>query len=138
MKIVLKLCLVCVLMISFISAAILYAQIFPKGIFLSAKEVEKRWGSKPLNAAEFKKGNSLIRAPMAASILKEKSLIGKTNAEIWELLGRHDGYYFSDLIPAYVIEDNSMKGGDVWQIVFFLDRNDYIKSIKVHKNGSEY
>jgi len=137
MKIVLKLFLACILMASFVSAAVIYAQIFPKGIFLSVKEVEKRWGAKPFNSETFKKGNSTIRSSMAASILKEKSFIGKTNTEIWKLLGRHDGYYFSDLIPVYVIEDNSMKGGDVWQIVFFIDRNDRVKFIKVHKNSSE-
>lgn len=138
MKISFRMLLVICSVFLFISAAILHAQIFQKGIFLSVKEAEKKWESRSFNAEAFKKSNISVRASMAASIIKEKSLLGKTNVEIWKLLGRHDGYYFSDLIPAYVIEDNSMQGGDVWQIVFFLNRSDRVKTIRIHKNSSEY
>jgi len=118
---------------------ILLAQrlLHPRGVFLSVQKVEKRWGNKPFDPARFKTGDMTTRASMAASILKDKSFIGKTNEEIWALLGRHDGYYFSDLIPTYLIEDNSLKGGDSWQIVFFIDMEYKVKSIRVHKNGSE-
>ncbi len=138
MKILFRKLLVIGSVFLFISATLLYAQLFQKGIFMSVKEAEKKWESRSFNAEAFKKGNMSVRASMAASIIKEKSLLGKTNVEIWKLLGRHDGYYFSDLIPTYIIEDNSMRGGDVWQIVFFLNRDDRVKTITIHKNSSEY
>jgi len=121
------------------SLGILFAQILkhPRGITLPIKKVEKRWGKQKFDLAKFKLGDKTSRAAMAASLIKNKDLIGKTNAEIFKLLGYGDGYYFSDLIPAYLIEDNSLKGGEVWQIVFILGNQSKVKSIHVHKNGSE-
>ena len=106
-------------------AGILLAKniLHPRGDFLSIKKVEKRWGKTQFSAAQFKKGDMKVRASMAVSLMKNEKLLGKTNIEIWQLLGRHDGRYFSSIIPAYIIEDKSMIGGDVWQIVFFLDKN---------------
>lgn len=107
-------------------------------VFSRIAEVEKKWGRQLFNAEQFKTGSEDMRAKMAASLMKNKSLPGKTPLEIWTLLGRHDGYYFSDLIPTYIIHDESTKGGETWQIVFLLDRNNKVKDIRVHKNGSEW
>lgn len=108
-----------------------------KGTFLSELQVKKRWGEKKWTVEQFKNGDTAVRASMAASMLRNKELIGKSNAEIFQLLGKRDGYYFSDIIPAYVIEDKSSEGGEVWQIVLFLDDNYKVVNIRVHKNGSE-
>ncbi len=72
---------------------------------------------------------------MAQSILKNKNkFVGKPIQDIHAEFGRHDGFYFSDWIPAYIIQDAKKKGDDVWQIVFTPDKHKKVSDIIVHKN----
>jgi hypothetical protein len=54
--------------------------------------------------------------------------------EIRELLGTADGYYFSDVFPAYMIHRSQDPKGDSWQIVFLLTNDRRVDDVVVHKN----
>lgn len=106
-----------------------------RGKTLSLHEVEKRWGKIEFNASGFKSGNVKTRASMAASLLKkQKELKGKSVQSIRELLGPNDGFYFTDVYPAYFIQIGKNHSEETWQIVFLLDRERRIDEIIVHKN----
>lgn len=50
------------------------------------------------------------------------------------MLGDHDGYYFSDMFPAYMIHRGKTREEKSWQIVFLLDRKQRVSEVVVHKN----
>jgi hypothetical protein len=108
------------------------------GKTMSLKEAEKRWGKKEFSAAEFKTASVDDRAKMAASLISKKKdlYVGKPIHIIRNELGGHDGYYFTDWIPAYVILMGRKLGEETWQVVFLPDEKDLIKDIIIHKNGS--
>ena len=72
--------------------ALVFAQIskHPRGITMNIKEVENKYGKQDFESKKFKNGNLKIRASMATSLIQNKVLIGKTNAEIFQLLGYGD------------------------------------------------
>lgn len=111
-----------------------YAQHFWRGEEMSLSRIEKKWGQGNFSAEKFKIGDKQARANMAYSLIKHKKYIGKNILEIREDLGDFDGYYFSDVYPAYLINEPVTKGDDVWQIVFLLDKNKLVSSVIVHKN----
>lgn len=110
------------------------AKHFWRGETKSVSAVEKQWGHEPFDAAKFKSGDYKARAKMAASMMTSKVLIGKSIDDIEKLLGTWDGYYFTDMFPAYIIQDGRIEKGDSWQIVFLLDKNYKTSEIIVHKN----
>lgn len=115
----------------------LFAQSFWGGKTMSSREVMKKWGSDTLNMAKFKDGSADIKAKMAYSIMTDKSLIGKSFDYIRENFGAHDGYYFIDTYPAYIIQEGKNHSEETWQIVFKMDNHYKVKSIIVHKNCCE-
>lgn len=73
---------------------------------------------------------------MAYSILRnEKKYIGKSVIDIHKEFGQPDGFYFSDIIPAYLIQIAKTKNEEAWQIVFLLDHNRKVTKVIVHKNN---
>lgn len=110
------------------------AKHFWRGETMSVSKVEKTWGNAPFDAKKFRDGDVKARAKMAKSILSSKQFIGKFADEIRTELGSWDGYYFSDMFPAYIIQDGRAENGDTWQIVFLLDRQQKVSEIIVHKN----
>lgn len=114
-----------------------YAQVksfTERGTFMSLQEAEKRWGNIPFNASAFKAARVSERAKMAVSLIKGKSMLGKTRDEIRSELGEFSGYYWNDTIPTYFIQEGWRSGEDSWQLVFFLGRTHKVKEIKIHKN----
>jgi hypothetical protein len=109
------------------------AKHFWRGDTMSAKQAEKKWGTSPFDAEKFKNSRE-NRAKMTASALRSKSLIGKDRVQIREALGAHDGYYFTDMYPAYIVSDESKTGGDTWQLVYLLDGDYKVKEVILHKN----
>lgn len=102
--------------------------------FMSLSDASKRWGEKPFVAEQFRKGDEKTRASMAASLIHSKKYIGKTVETVLSELGDPDGYYFSETVPAYVIERKS-KPKEVWQLVFLPDSKKHlIEEVKIHKN----
>jgi hypothetical protein len=54
--------------------------------------------------------------------------------EIHEKLGPSTGYYFSDLVPAYVIGDLSHGRTETWQIILIPDEDSkVVEEVKIHK-----
>ena len=106
-----------------------------RGKLMATSEVCKRWGEAPFDAETFKVSTAEKRAAMSCSLLKnQKTFIGKDISEIRTILGDHDGYYFSDMYPAYLIQIGKNKTEETWQLVFMINKDEDIKEIVVHKN----
>lgn len=121
------------------SSAILFsafaiAQLW-SGKTLSAAQVQKKWGNKPLVEAEFKTAQPLQRAEMAYQILSnKKKYIGMDVDEIRKTFGAPDGFYFIDVYPAYIIQEGKTQKDETWQIVFMLNGQYKVRDVIAHKN----
>ena len=121
-----------------LSAGFATAKHFWRGETMSAQQGAKKWGTHPFEKEKFKTGDDHSRATMASSLLQnQKNFVGKRPSEIREELGNPDGFYFSDMFPAYFIERGQKEGEDSWQLVFLLDRNEKVAEIIIHKNCCE-
>lgn len=117
---------------------IVLAKHFWRGTTLPLAKVCGNWGDLKFNSIEFKAGSEQIRSKMACSMLKDqKQFIGKDRSEIRSQLGDHDGFYFTDMFPAYMIVSSDSPQQDSWQIVFLLDRQEKVSEVIVHKNCCE-
>jgi len=102
------------------------------------KEVCTRWGDQKFNIEKFKNGSELERAKMACDLLKNQSQFkGFDLLKLRATLGSHDGFYFTDMFPAYMIYSGSSASEESWQIVFLLNRDKKVDEIVVHKNCCE-
>jgi hypothetical protein len=117
-----------------IIGSIVFAQHFWHGETMSITEAKKKWGNEVFDPKQFKSGNIDVRAKMAASLAADKRYIGKSPLNIREDLGDPDGYYFSDVFPAYLIQEGKNNKEESWQIVFLLDRGRKIEKTIIHKN----
>lgn len=112
------------------------ARHFWRGETLSQERVGARWGQSLFLVEKFRSASESERAKMAASLLKNQSqFIGKDPTEIRKKLGDPDGFYFSDLFPAYIIQSAHTSKEEAWQIVFLLDTKEKVSEIVVHKNN---
>lgn len=117
------------------SISALCVQHFWRGETISTAEAQKRWGAATFDAKKFKSGDTKTRASMAASIQKkEKEFRGKTVMEIREMLGTNDGFYFTDVYPAYLIQIGKTHKEETWQIVFLLNNQRRVERVIIHKN----
>ncbi|MEK7358280.1 MAG: hypothetical protein AAB250_17670 [Bdellovibrionota bacterium] len=118
-----------------LSAGVVTAKHFWRGVTMAKPQVASRWGQAPFDEQKFKSGNEKSRASMAFSILSnQKKFVGKDRTEIRSELGDFDGFYFSDMFPTYLIESGTTPGQDSWQLVFLLDRDEKVSEVIVHKN----
>lgn len=116
-------------------ASLTVAQGFWFGKEMTAKSAERKWGHQEFSASVFKTAEMTVRAQMAASLVqKKKQYIGKPLKDIRKELGSYDGYYFTDMIPAYFISRGVEKGEETWQIVFIPDEKYQVKDIIIHRN----
>ena len=105
--------------------------------YLSANEVCRRWGERPLDIAAFRSAeeDESTRAAMACSLLKtQDDYVGMHRPEIAPLFGNPTGYYHTELHPTYLIEVAKTRAQDTWQIVFLIDRDQKVSEVVVHKN----
>jgi hypothetical protein len=108
---------------------------FWRGELMPEKKVCTRWGNSSFDEKKFKAGTDTDRANMTCDLLKNKSrFLGLDRAEIRSQLGTHTGHYFSEMYPAYMIETATDRSQDSWQIVFFIDKDEKISDVAVHKN----
>ncbi len=121
----------------FIFSAALYAQSFWGGKTMSTSEVKKKWGSEKYDVKKFREGPYALKAKMAYSIMRDKSLIGKSYEEIREMFGPNEGFYFIDTYPTYIIERGKNHSEETWQIVFRMDNSYKVRDIILHKNCCE-
>jgi hypothetical protein len=106
-----------------------------RGEIMKPDLVEKHWGHDSFQPEKFKNATPQTRAKMAFDLMRQqKRYVGKSPTEIRNELGDWDGYYFTGIFPAYLIEIAPTHDQDSWQIVFFLDRNKKVEEIAVHKN----
>ena len=115
-------------------ANVVLANHFWRGELMTTSEVKSRWGATEFDSNKFKVGKPETRAKMAFGLIQSKKYIGKTRAQVIGDLGPADGYYFSELIPAYIIQNEKKKGDEVWQIIFLLDKERHVTEVAVHKN----
>jgi hypothetical protein len=121
-----------------LSGGFVAAKHFWRGETMPKSQVAKKWGQGSFDLQKFKNGDEKTRAAMAFAILQnQKQFIGKDRAQIRVELGDFDGFYFSDMFPAYMIESGSTQAEDSWQLVFLLDRNEKVSEVIVHKNCCE-
>lgn len=107
---------------------------FYRGTFISAKEAQKRLGKIDIDLIKWKTASIADRAKMASSIvINKKGFIGKTNLEIKQIFGENDSYYVNDPVPAYVIQENTPSGGERWDLVFLIDKDNNVFDIKIHR-----
>ena len=119
-------------------AGFVLAKHFWRGETLKKQQVCSKWGEVNFNAKKFREGDEKVRAKMACSLLKnQKQFMGKDRYDIRKELGDHDGFYFTDMFPAYMIHTAKKIGEDSWQIVFLLNRDEKVSEIIVHKNCCE-
>jgi hypothetical protein len=122
----------------FLTCGYVAAKHFWRGETMSTQEVAKKWGKTSFEADKFKNGDESIKAAMAFSLIQNRKIfVGTDRSEIRKKLGDFDGFYFSDMFPAYMIHTGESREQDSWQIVFLLDRNEKVAEIIVHKNCCE-
>ncbi len=102
--------------------------------FMRLPVAKARWKESPFNAMQFKSGNTKVRASMAVNLILKRKLIGKTPEQVRELLGNFSGFFWSDAIPAYLVEEGWNEKKDTWQLVFLLDDGGRVNEVKIHKN----
>lgn len=102
---------------------------------MSLSKVCSRWGIEDFEIKKFKNGSKNERAKMACSLLKQsKNFVGIDRGDVRKEFGDPDGFYFSGIYPAYMIETARNDREDSWQIGFILDRHEKVSDIVVHKN----
>lgn len=108
-----------------------------QGKFLTANEAKKRWGQKPFAAQAFKDGSAKDRAPMVYDLILKREFVGKTASEVKAQLGPTSGYFWSERVPTYLIEERWAEKKDTWQLVFLIDEKERVKKVRIHKNCCE-
>lgn len=101
---------------------------------MSVSEVKAKWGSQKADLKKFKDSTYESKSKMAYSIMTDKNLIGKTYEEIRDIFGPNDGHYFTDTIPAYIVQEGKSHAEDTWQLVFKMDKSFKVRDIIMHKN----
>ena len=123
------------LVIALVSATALAANQFWFGKTMDPAKAEARWGHDEFRPQAFKAATPEARAKMAASAVRNKRLwIGKSLPEVRQELGSHDGYYFTDSIPAYLVQIAETAADETWQVVFLPDNKNRVKDVIIHRN----
>ena len=105
------------------------------GKTITALRAETVWGKETFANEKFKNGTVAERAKMAASLLRQKKAWkGRPLTDVTTLLGQHDGFYFTDSIPAYLIQIPEKSGEEAWQVVFLPNSDRMVEDIIIHKN----
>lgn len=114
-----------------------HAQLIWFGKKMTVEKAEARWGREDFDTARFKSGGIKTRSKMASSIVRNKrNWIGKRLTDVRKELGSHDGFYFTDTVPAYLISWGEKPEDEIWQIVFLPDTDYLVKDIIIELNGS--
>ncbi len=102
--------------------------------FISLSDAEKKWGNTKFDLIRFKTASAAQRAPMAVDIVKRRLYVGLDRKKVRDELGEPTGYFFSDTIYAYQIEEYSESKKEAWQLVFIPDEDlRKVADVKIHK-----
>ena len=77
--------------------------------YMKLNEARDKWGNQSFDAKRFKSGSTRLRAQMTYSLIKNKKYVGVSIKKVFSDLGLSTGYFFSESIPAYVIESGGQK-----------------------------
>lgn len=110
---------------------------YPKGKTLTVEEVRKRWGDQKFSRNAFRRGDMKTRASMAASLIASREFIGEDIRNVRKELGRPDGFYQMDWIPAYLIEDSNDMNVPAWQVVFAPGKKHTVSEVFAHEVDSD-
>ncbi len=116
---------------------VVVAQTFWGGKTMRPNQVKEKWGTEKLDLKKFKSADFSLKSKMAYAIMTNKDLIGKSYEYIEENFGTHDGFYFIDTYPAYIIQDGKTHAEETWQLVFRMDNHYKVRDIIMHKNCCE-
>ena len=137
MKLGLSFTLICILIVfgGIVTVSAMKSNVIGKT--LTAQEAEKKWGKTPFDAIGFKKGTTQERAKMASDILAKQAFKGAKTSIVREQLGDPNGYFWSDRIPAYLLNEGSKPNEEVWQLVFLPGANETVSDVVINKNCCE-
>ena len=102
--------------------------------WMDLKAAEKKWGNEEFSAQKFKTASLDERAKMAVGLIKSKTFLGKSPEAVKAELGPYTGYFFSDRIPAYLLNEGWKKNENTWSLVFLSTVTGKIKDVRIHKN----
>jgi hypothetical protein len=103
--------------------------------YMSLSDAQKKWGHRTFSIESFKSGSISDRASMAVSLVEHKAqFLGKTPKDIRKMLGGFTGYFWSERVPTYIIEEGWKNKKDTWQLVFLLSSDSAVDDVKIHKN----
>ena len=88
---------------------------------LTLEEAEKKWGAREFSKDVFKKGPGRERAQMAVDLVKSKRFLNEKKEVLVDSLGRQDGFFYDDRVPAYILEEPENNSEIIWQLVFLTD-----------------
>ena len=107
---------------------------FFDGEFLAHDKFAKKFGIEKFSVSKFKAGTPSQRAKMVNNLVTTKHYVGKSLKKVYEDLGGSTGYFFSDLIPAYILNEEKKGVREVWQLVFIPQKDKHIvEKVVVHK-----
>lgn len=117
------------------------ASVFDQHTFMDVKAAKAKWGYQKLDKNKFKnsgyEGDS-IKAKMAAYIIEKQIYKGSEIALVYKELGTANGYFISDLSPAYVLQRPTEEKNEGWQLVFIpTEDNKKVKNVRVIKTCCE-
>lgn len=99
-----------------------------------SERCEKKWGIAKFDATRFKAASTAQRAPVAVDVVKRHLYVGQDRKKVRQELGEPTGYFFSDTIYAYQIEEYSETKKEAWQLVFIPDKDlKRVADVKIHK-----
>lgn len=117
------------------------ASIFDQYTFMDVKTAKAKWGNEKLDKNKFKdsgySGDS-IKAKMAAYIIEKQIYKGSEIVLVYKELGTANGYFISDLSPAYVLQRPTEEKNEGWQLVFIpTEDSKKVKEVRIVKTCCE-
>ena len=111
------------------------ASIFDQYTFMDVKVAQDKWGHEKLDKNKFKDSGydgDLVKAKMAAYIIEKQIYKGSEIALVYKELGIANGYFISDLSPAYVLQRPTEEKNEGWQLVFIpTEDSKKVKEVRI-------
>lgn len=128
-------------LLMFVYLQVTQASVFDQYKFMDVKAAQAKWGQEKLDKNKFKNsgynGDS-IKAKMAAHIVGKQIYKGSEIALVYKELGTTNGYFISDLSPAYVLQRPTEEKSEGWQLVFIpTEDSKKVKEVRILKTCCE-
>jgi hypothetical protein len=125
------------ILLVFICFQIVHASVFDKYEFMDVKTAKAKWGYQKLDKNKFKEsgfdGDS-VKAKMATYIIEKQIFKGSEITLVYKELGPANGYFISDLSPAYVLQRPTDNKNEGWQLIFVpTEDGKKVKEVRIVK-----